>query len=321
MPNTFREQSLEDIVRPFQFEPLMDANEYEEFETAKSNSASMSSSSILANENVDADLVKSKKSSKSRKKPKGPDAESSPFKDPFVDSLHEFGGEPDTLDASMSKSDLQSCRGDDKDVEMTPSQFHGDGEDGDESVPNKKQASNKKSKFDQTATKYMKLPRNEDGTIKVPFQIKGGCTVACLGRIDPDKGGFHTSKYIWPIGFQSVRMHSSYLNPSVRVTFTSTIEEGPNGAQFKIVAEDDPENPLIGDSASSVWTTVIKRVAAVRTDPKKRKTCTVSGPEMFGFSDSVVQALIEELPNAKSCTNYWKNRQPFKDKLQDFGFI
>ncbi|ETO04171.1 hypothetical protein RFI_33227, partial [Reticulomyxa filosa] len=253
MPNTFREQSLEDIVRPFQFEPLMDANEYEELyrlwaeveserftspgsgrmryqyqyiplsETAKSNSASMSSSSILANENVDADLVKSKKSSKSRKKPKGPDAESSPFKDPFVDSLHEFGGEPDTLDASMSKSDLQSCRGDDKDVEMTPSQFHGDGEDGDESVPNKKQASNKKSKFDQTATKYMKLPRNEDGTIKVPFQIKGGCTVACLGRIDPDKGGFHTSKYIWPIGFQSVRMHSSYLNPSVRVTVNTYI--------------------------------------------------------------------------------------------------
>ncbi|ETO31015.1 hypothetical protein RFI_06101, partial [Reticulomyxa filosa] len=195
--------------------------------------------------------------------------------------------------------------------------------------------SSKKSKFEQTVSRYLDLARNDDGTVRVPFQIRGGCTVTCLGTIVYDRTGFSTSKYIWPVGFQSTRMHPSYLDPSVRVTvdfnffltwvfclekFTSTILEGPNGAQFEVVAEDDPENPLVGGSASNVWTTIIKRVATMRADSSKRKTCTVSGPEMFGFSDAVIQALIEELPNADKCADYWKNRQSFKDKMQEFGF-
>jgi hypothetical protein len=40
---------------------------------------------------------------------------------------------------------------------------------------------------------------------------------------------------------------------------------------------------------------------------KKRSNVSVSGPEMYGYSDPTVQMLFQELPGARNCHSYqWK---------------
>ena len=52
--------------------------------------------------------------------------------------------------------------------------------------------------------------------------------------------------------------------------------------------------------ASGVWNLALREI--------KKQTTSVSGPDMFGYSDSKIQSLIQELPNANKCVNYvWKN--------------
>lgn len=47
----------------------------------------------------------------------------------------------------------------------------------------------------------------------------------------------------------------------------------------------------------SVWSEVLAKI-------KRRSSVSVSGPEMFGFSDPVIKMLIQELPNAEKCQQY-----------------
>lgn len=47
---------------------------------------------------------------------------------------------------------------------------------------------------------------------------------------------------------------------------------------YKIAAEDDQSNPVVGISATAVWTVVVKRVGALRIEEGGKKTfANVSG--------------------------------------------
>eukprot|EP01102_Stenamoeba_stenopodia_P017678 TRINITY_DN6377_c0_g2_i1.p1 TRINITY_DN6377_c0_g2~~TRINITY_DN6377_c0_g2_i1.p1 ORF type:complete len:750 (+),score=266.72 TRINITY_DN6377_c0_g2_i1:129-2378(+) len=135
--------------------------------------------------------------------------------------------------------------------------------------------------------------------IKLPLTVKGGTTIIELGVIQPDKPAFHQKAYIYPLGFESIKKMGSIVNENATTIYHSKIEDAGGNPKFVVWAEDAPEQIYHNSTSSGVWTEVLKRI--------KKKTVSVSGPEMFGLSDPTVQKLIQDLPGARECKNYlWK---------------
>jgi len=77
--------------------------------------------------------------------------------------------------------------------------------------------------------------------------------------------------------------------------------DGGEAPIFQVTPSDNPSLILRHSTSSGVWCETLKLI-------KKKPNVSVSGPEMFGFSDATVKMLIQELPNTKKCTSYqWKD--------------
>eukprot|EP00483_Globobulimina_turgida_P010678 UN10699 len=115
-------------------------------------------------------------------------------------------------------------------------------------------------KSSELIERYRTLNRDEDGDLVFPIQAKQGASIISLGEVVYDRKLFSSSKYIWPNGFESQRIHPSYLEPSQRVIYTSKIIDAGDRPKFAVIASDDPDNPIIANSASTAWTNVITKV-------------------------------------------------------------
>ena len=177
----------------------------------------------------------------------------------------------------------------------------------------------KMSKMATLVERYLGTPRDDEThEVLMPLKIKGGCEVISLGKvvIGSECKNFNSRKYIWPVGFESRRMSQSFKNAGQRTMYTSQILRGDDGRpRFCVRADDATDEPIYSPSSSSAWTTVLKMSNDMKPIGQRRKNVTVSGPEMFGYSDSLIMALFEELPNVKQCDKYWKDRVSFKEKM------
>mmetsp|Transcript_17252 Transcript_17252/g.19228 ORF Transcript_17252/g.19228 Transcript_17252/m.19228 type:complete len:494 (-) Transcript_17252:83-1564(-) len=156
----------------------------------------------------------------------------------------------------------------------------------------------KKQRRTKTKSKRLKkVTRDADGRAILPFKAKGA-TIHCLGTVVCERPKFHTKNYIWPVGFKSTRKMPSIKDSKEYVTYVSEIVDLNTAPGFKVYPEDCPElgNKVYG-TASRAWMEILKKI-------KKKDTISVSGPGMFGFSDSRVRMLFQELPGAEHCTTY-----------------
>jgi hypothetical protein len=131
-----------------------------------------------------------------------------------------------------------------------------------------------------------------------PINAKGANVVA-LGTVVHDRSLFHNEKYIWPVGFRSVRELPSLLDPARNkmTTYVSEIVDGGKAPLFKITPTDAPNEAIVHQAPSGAWRSMLGRI-------KQRTDVSVSGPEMFGFSNATIRMLIQELPNARLCNRY-----------------
>lgn len=61
------------------------------------------------------------------------------------------------------------------------------------------------------------------------------------------------------------RTYLSMVNPSLNTTYTCSVEEnGEQGPKFRVIAEDSPENPIVANSATGVWTAIVKSANEIR---------------------------------------------------------
>lgn len=74
---------------------------------------------------------------------------------------------------------------------------------------------------------------------------------------------------------------------------------------FSVTANDDPDNPVQGSTATACWSTILNKVRKERNRLGLGKTGTaVSGPEFFGYAMPEIAACIEGLDGAETCKNY-----------------
>lgn len=148
------------------------------------------------------------------------------------------------------------------------------------------------------------LPLNSEGKVVFPIHL-GVLSILSLGTVVFNKPGFHSTSYIWPIGFKSTRQYASMKDPDRKTTYINEIIDNGDAPIFRVSAEDDLENPIDAPSPTAAWKTIIEKVNAVKAERTgKRMQTTVSGPEYFGFSHPSIAKLIQELPNSDKCLAY-----------------
>ncbi|KAJ3086800.1 hypothetical protein HK102_012433 [Quaeritorhiza haematococci] len=161
----------------------------------------------------------------------------------------------------------------------------------------------KKIKRGPVVTKLRRVqsvPTDELGRPVLPLQI-GILTVHNLGTVVYDRDTYHNERYIYPVGYMISRQYFSMNDPNKTVMYTCSISDGGDGPRFHIIAEDAPDKPIVGFSATGAWTSVIRVANAIR---KREHSNSASGPDYFGFSQPTVAKLIQDLPNAHKCKNY-----------------
>jgi hypothetical protein len=144
-----------------------------------------------------------------------------------------------------------------------------------------------------------RVKRHADGKPVLPVLARGGASVHSLGTIVYDRSLFHNEKYIWPVGFRSSRELPSLLDPGrvKMTTYVSEIIDGGKQPMYRVTPSDAPNEAVVHSAPSGCWRVILGRI-------KQRNDVSVSGPEMFGFSDSTIRMLIQELPNARNCSRY-----------------
>ncbi|KAJ3275418.1 hypothetical protein HDV01_000710 [Terramyces sp. JEL0728] len=151
--------------------------------------------------------------------------------------------------------------------------------DSDATDSSKEEVKKKRKKRETKPKKIQDIPM-VDGALQLPFSI-GVITLVNPGTICL-KPGFHNDRYIYPIGFQTVRQYLSTIDPNNVTEYTSTVLDGGDGPRFQIVAKDDAANKIRNKDHSN----------------------SASGPDYFGFTQPIITKLIQGLPNADQCTLY-----------------
>jgi chromodomain-helicase-DNA-binding protein 7 len=144
---------------------------------------------------------------------------------------------------------------------------------------------------------------NENGTPVLPIPFGETAYVIDLGQIVIDRPAFHTRQYIFPAGFKSSRVHTSTLDPSQKVRYTSEIlDTGGVRPLFRVTMDSHPDIFFEGDSPSYAWCLIANRVLVMRG--AGHSGSAISGPGHYGLSSPVVCYLIQQMDGADKCANY-----------------
>lgn len=166
--------------------------------------------------------------------------------------------------------------------------------------PSRKRRAVSETSHRKTANAAKALHLDSHGRPVLPLNL-GILTVTSLGRVISDRPGFHSKRYIWPVGFESHRQYWSTVDSESQTTYVSRIVDGGDAPQFEILPSDIPGRIFTSPTSTGAWSAVIKAANQIR---HKDASNTASGPDYFGFSHPIVAKLIEELPGADHCTSY-----------------
>lgn len=139
-----------------------------------------------------------------------------------------------------------------------------------------------------------------DGYPTLPLAL-GVLTVVSLGTVVWDREGFHTEKYIWPVGYKTRRTYFSMIDASSSTVYTSEILDDGDSPLFRVTAEDNPDDPITASSSTACWSRVMKEAHAVRNQPH---SASASGPEFFGLSYPLVAWMIQGLDSVDKLEKY-----------------
>ena len=131
--------------------------------------------------------------------------------------------------------------------------------------------------------KYHEIPSNADGTPIFPI-VFGKMRIESLGEVVFDKPNYHNDRYIWPVGYKSVRPYQSFVDTNSRTEYTSEIVDGGDRPLFQVTAADAPNQPGTGNSPTAAWTGILRKLNEKSNKPFN----AVSGPEYFGLAKGII---------------------------------
>jgi len=149
-----------------------------------------------------------------------------------------------------------------------------------------------------------------------PYQVKDGpihFTILSNGAVLPDVPGYHTEKFVYPVGYKGLRTFPSMRKPAEVGDFEFEIRYGgifPQGGPMFCVRQFGYGEEIQGITPDEVWGKVVQNLREAGYQWKKG----VNGHALFGLSSKIVMSQIEMLPGIIDCAFY--KRSPESGALE-----
>jgi hypothetical protein len=138
-----------------------------------------------------------------------------------------------------------------------------------------------------------------DGQPIMPILLGKKLRILNMGVIVRGDARYHTSLYIWPVGYQSTRQFQCHRNPSRDCDYLSEILESPKGPIFRVSTTcEEPHLEWFDKSPRLAW----KRVYRDILGPEAREPR--DGPRLFGLSNPEIMELVLKMPGVDECQNF-----------------
>ena len=146
-----------------------------------------------------------------------------------------------------------------------------------------------KSPSKKSNTTYVDVARSVAGDPIFPIKL-GKLRVMSLGQVNilPD---YHSRKYIWPVGFKSLKQYQSFSNPATKIDYICEILDGGEKPIFSVTASDALDQPATASNATAAWSIILKRIHENNPEQAK-KASAVSGPEYFGIARPIIKKVL-----------------------------
>ncbi|XP_076251798.1 uncharacterized protein LOC143191021 isoform X3 [Rhynchophorus ferrugineus] len=130
-----------------------------------------------------------------------------------------------------------------------------------------------------------------------------------VGQLLPHQlQNFHTSNYIYPIGYKIVRFYWSMRHHNKRCRYICSIHDSGGRPEFKVVVQETAEEDVQyrDTTPKGAWNPILEKIAALRRENKCVQMFPqfISGEDLFGLTEPAVVRVLESLPGIDTLTDY-----------------
>lgn len=149
------------------------------------------------------------------------------------------------------------------------------------------------------------VPVDSNGRPIFPIEI-GDLSVHSLGDIVSERSAFHTTDYIFPVGYCSTRLAIGIHDSNLQCLYTCKIFDAGLSPGFEISPEDDP-GTIFSNRSIEMTYELFKNSVTTSLAKNSLSKLPSNAYQFFGLSLPVIQNLIQSLPGTKKCLKYeWK---------------
>ncbi|XP_063696250.1 histone-lysine N-methyltransferase 2C-like isoform X2 [Culicoides brevitarsis] len=130
-----------------------------------------------------------------------------------------------------------------------------------------------------------------------------------VGQILPHQlQAFHTSNFIYPIGYKMIRFYWSMRHPNKRCRYVCSIADVCGRPEFRVLVQEQNEEDieLRDNSPKAVWQRILEPIAELRKDNRLIQLFPkfMTGEDLFGLTEPSVVRILESLPGIETLTDY-----------------
>ncbi|XP_050507765.1 histone-lysine N-methyltransferase 2C-like isoform X1 [Diabrotica virgifera virgifera] len=130
-----------------------------------------------------------------------------------------------------------------------------------------------------------------------------------VGQLLPHQlQNFHTSNYIYPIGYKIIRFYWSMKSLNKRCKYICSIHEQFGKPEFRVVVQEPPEDDIefVDPTPKGAWQRILDQIAFLR----KENECLqmfpkfTTGEDLFGLTEPAIVRVLESMPGIETLADY-----------------
>ncbi|XP_011180247.2 transforming growth factor beta regulator 1 [Zeugodacus cucurbitae] len=123
------------------------------------------------------------------------------------------------------------------------------------------------------------------------------------GEIIPINPNFHTSNWIYPVGYVATRIYAHPKDPQRKCVYTCKILNNAGMPQFQIIPDNDLDSVFFGETANICHKGLLETLQRTLADVVQLPT-QVQGEKFFGLANPTVKSLLQMDPGYTQCSNF-----------------